>query len=247
MIEPVIEFRSVSKSYSLYHPLTGGFRNFVFNLPKAIKSLRDNSFLALHELSFTIAPGEAVGIIGRNGAGKSTLLGLVAGVLKPSAGQVIVRERVSPLLELGGGFHPDLTGRDNIMLNGVLLGLSRARVRARLSAILEFAELGEFADQPIRTYSSGMLARLGFSVITQLEPALLIVDEVLAVGDQAFREKCYAIMEDFRRRGVTILVVSHAADEVQRLCDRAIWIDAHGVRMDGRANQVTEAYTRCYQ
>lgn len=238
----VVEFDSVTKHYPLYHLFSGGFKSFLTDLPSRLRHLRKEHFTALDQISFSIRRGESVAIIGRNGAGKSTVLGLIAGVIRPSAGSVRVHERVSPLLELGGGFHPDLTGRENVLLNGVLMGLSRREVRSRLDAILDFTELGDFVDQPIRTYSSGMLARLGFSVITQIQPRLLLIDEVLAVGDDAFRRKCYALIEKFRHQGVTIVFVSHSASEVDRLCHRAIWIDNHRVRADGAAHNVLAQY-----
>lgn len=239
---PIIEFNSVTKSFPVYHPLTGGFRQFLLQMPSAIRTIQSQSFTALKDVSFSVKKGESIGIVGRNGSGKSTTLGLMAGVIKPTQGKVIIRERVSPMLELGGGFHPELTGIENVMLNGVLLGLSRKQVKERLCDILDFAELGEFEDQPIRTYSSGMLARLGFSVITQLEPKLLIIDEVLAVGDDRFREKCYSVIKQFKRKGVTIIFVSHVSSEVEKLCDRAIWIDDHVVRSDGCAVEVLKSY-----
>lgn len=238
----VVEFDNVTKHYPLYHLFSAGVKSFLTDLPSRLRHLRKERFTALEAISFSIDCGESVGIIGRNGAGKSTILGLIAGVIRPSAGTVRVRERVSSLLELGGGFHPDLTGRENVMLNGVLMGLSRREVRSRLDAILDFAELGDFVDQPIRTYSTGMLARLGFSVITQIQPKLLLIDEVLAVGDDAFRRKCYDLIDKFRRQGVTIVFVSHSAAEVDRLCRRAIWIDNHRVRADGNARNVLRQY-----
>ncbi|GAB7218005.1 hypothetical protein OS42_46200 [Dickeya oryzae] len=196
----VIEVNNVTKIFPLYNVLTHGLRTFLFNMPSAIRSLRENKFTVLDDVSFKVVKGEAVGIVGRNGSGKSTLLSLLAGVIQPTKGEVIVNARVSPLLELGGGFHPDLTGVENIELNGVLLGLSKKVVKSKMRSILDFAELGEFENQPIRTYSSGMLARLGFSVVSQLEPELLIVDEVLAVGDDRFREKCYKKIEEFKKK-----------------------------------------------
>ena len=237
-----VEFENVSKHYPLYHLFSGGLKSFLSDLPSCMRRLRKERFTALDSVSFRIDRGESVAIVGRNGAGKSTILGLIAGVIKPSAGTVRVHDRVSPLLELGGGFHPDLTGRENVLLNGVLMGLSRKDVRSKLDAILDFAELGDFADQPIRTYSTGMLARLGFSVITQIQPELLLIDEVLAVGDDAFRCKCYHLIERFRRDGVTIIFVSHSATEVEDLCDRAIWIDNRRPRADGDARSVLSQY-----
>lgn len=238
----VVEFDRVTKHYPLYHLLSAGVKSFLTDLPSHVKRIKQERFTVLEEVSFRIGRGESVAIVGRNGAGKSTILGLIAGVIRPSRGSVRVEERVSPMLELGGGFHPDLTGRENVMLNGVLMGLTRKQVRSRSDQILEFAELGDYVDQPIRTYSSGMLARLGFSVITQIEPKLLLIDEVLAVGDDAFRKKCYDIIEKFRHQGVTIVFVSHVAPEVERLCDRAIWIHERRLRADSDAHSVLEQY-----
>ncbi len=240
--EPIIEFINVSKSFSLSHAFKGGIRSFIFHLPSAIKSLRASQFTALNNISFSVQRGESIGLIGRNGSGKSTTLGLIAKVMPPSSGQVIVRDRVSPMLQLGGGFHPDLHAIDNIMLNGVLIGLSRREVRYKIDAILDFAELGEFVDQPIRTYSSGMLARLGFSVLTQLDPKILLIDEVLAVGDDYFRAKCQSVMQGFKKKNVTILFVSHSAEDVSQLCDRAIWIHEHQIKIDGPTAESIAAY-----
>jgi len=238
----VVEFINVTKHYPLYHLFAGGFKSFISELPFRLQKLRRDRFTALEKISFKIAQGESVAIIGRNGAGKSTILSLIAGVIKPSEGIVYVRERVSPFLELGGGFHSDLTGRENVILNAVLMGLSRRKVALKLDAILEFAELGVYVDQPIRTYSSGMLARLGFSIISQIDPKLLLIDEVLAVGDEAYREKCYNLIEELRNQGVTIIFASHNVFEVKRLCNRAIWIDNHLLRSDSDAHSVLEDY-----
>jgi lipopolysaccharide transport system ATP-binding protein len=239
---PVITFNNVTKYYPLYHHITGGFKNLLFNLPKAIREMRAAKFTALEDISFEINSGECVGIIGRNGAGKSTTLGLIAQVLKPNSGRVIVNGRVSPLLELGGGFHPDLNGIENIQLNGVLLGLSRKQVREKMQSIVDFSELGEFIDQPIRTYSSGMLARLGFSVIAHLDPTILLIDEVLAVGDIAFQQKCLQKMQEFRDKKITMIIVSHNTQDVEKICSRVIWIDNHRVKMDGTTEEVIPAF-----
>jgi lipopolysaccharide transport system ATP-binding protein len=196
----------------------------------------------LKNVSFELRRGETLGVIGKNGSGKSTLLGLVAGVLKPTMGSVEVNGRVSPLLELGAGFHPELTGRENAVLNGVLMGLPRKTVKERIEDIIEFSELGDFADQPIRMYSSGMMARLGFSVIAHLEPEILLIDEILAVGDIDFQKKCFHKMEQFKKSGVTMVLVSHSMADIQRICDRAIWIDHKEVRADGPAQSVARQY-----
>jgi len=247
MRKPLIEFICVGKSFPLYHSLHASCKSFLLGLPESLKKFRSERFIALEDISFRVNAGETLGVIGKNGSGKSTTMGLIAGVLEPSIGRVIVRERVSPLLELGGGFHPDLTGRENVLLKGVLLGLPRKFVSSKSDEILDFAELPSFADQPIRTYSSGMLARLGFSIITQLQPKLLLIDEVLAVGDVRFKEKCYGVIEGFKKKGVTMLLVSHNPYEIRRLCDRAIWIDSHRIKDDGPVGRVLGGYLKAMQ
>jgi lipopolysaccharide transport system ATP-binding protein len=232
----------VGKTYPMYHHFTGGIKNFLFNLPEALRSLRSSRFEALREVSFEVAKGETLGIVGGNGAGKSTLLGLAAGVLRPTTGKVKVSGRISPLLELGAGFHRDLTGLENIMLNGVLLGLTRAEVKERLAAIVEFSELGAFIDQPLRVYSNGMVARLGFSVAAHLDPDVMLIDEVLAVGDEEFQKKCLEKMREFKRKGVTMLFVSHSMPSVKLICDRVIWIADRRVNMAGAPAEVVRAY-----
>ncbi len=239
-----ISFKHITKRFPLYHHVRGGVKTFFLNLPKSLRALsHSNSFLALNDVNFDLYQGEVLGIVGRNGAGKSTTLGLAAGVIAPTSGTVEVNGRVSPMLELGGGFHPDLTGRENILFNGVLLGLSRQQVSKKIQAIIEFSELADFIDEPIRIYSSGMLARLGFSVIAQLDPEILIIDEVLAVGDAPFQSKCFSVMEEFKRKGVSMLFVSHNGGDIQRLCDRAVWINDHAVRREGPVVDVLAAFT----
>ncbi|MBI3601152.1 MAG: ABC transporter ATP-binding protein [Nitrospinae bacterium] len=244
MREPAIIFENVSKSYPSYHHVIGGFKNFLLNMPEALSSIRRRRYEALKDISFDVYKGETLGIIGRNGAGKSTTLGLIAGVLKPSKGNVIVKGRISPLLELGAGFHPELSGRENVILNGVLMGLTRAEVMKKIDEIIEFSELGEFIEQPIRTYSSGMLARLGFSVVAHLDPDILLIDEILAVGDMDFQKKCLDKMTGFKNNGVTIVFVSHSMGDVERICDRVIWIDNHVIKTIGNPSNVIQEYTR---
>ncbi|MBI4641033.1 MAG: ABC transporter ATP-binding protein [Candidatus Tectomicrobia bacterium] len=244
MSEPVIIFDHVSKHYPLYHHITGGIKNLLFHLPKSLSSLKNLRFEALHDICFEVYKGEAFGIIGRNGTGKSTTLGLIAGVLRPSKGRVIVKGRISPLLELGAGFHPELTGRENIMLNGVLLGLTRSEVSKKMDEIMEFSELGDFIDQPVRVYSSGMLARLGFSVIAHLDPEIFLIDEILAVGDMEFQKKCLEKMMSFKKSRVTMIFVSHSIEDIVRICDRAMWIDNHTVKMIGEPDDVVMSYSR---
>ena len=242
MKTPVIVFKNVSKTYPFYSSFTAGIKNFLFNLPKAIKSAYKTRFEALKNISFEIFSGETVGFIGKNGAGKSTILGLIAGVIKPSSGTIKVRGRVSPLLELGAGFHYELTGRENILLNGVLLGLTKKEVLEKMDSIIEFSELEEFIDQPLRTYSSGMVARLGFSVVAHLDPEILLIDEMLAVGDNAFQKKCLKKMLEFKEKGVTMVFVSHSMDDIKMICDRVIWIKDHKIKQIGTPEEVVENY-----
>lgn len=197
---------------------------------------------ALQDVSFEVRQGEVLGVIGRNGSGKSTLLKVIARVLRPTAGRVWVRGRVAPLLELGGGFHPELTGRENVFLNAALLGHSRREVTERFDRIVDFAELWEFIDAPLRTYSTGMVARLGFAVATAWEPEVLLIDEVLAVGDQAFQRKCQARLAEFRAAGTTILLVSHSPELIRQMCNRALWLDRGRVRTLGPAGEVAAGY-----
>jgi lipopolysaccharide transport system ATP-binding protein len=239
----IIVFDHVRKSYPLYHHITGGVKNLLFHLPSAVNSIRNSRYEALKDVSFEVKKGEALGIIGKNGAGKSTILSLIAGVLKPTEGQVIVKGRTSALLELGAGFHPELTGRENIMLNGIILGLTKAEVLRKLNEIIEFSELEEFIDQPIRVYSSGMLARLGFSVVAHLDPDILLIDEILAVGDLEFQKKCMDKMTGFKKNGVTIVFVSHSMRDINRICDRVMWIENRTVKMLGRPEETVGVYT----
>ncbi|CAI0841308.1 Teichoic acids export ATP-binding protein TagH [Serratia ficaria] len=242
MMSVAIEFKNVTKRYPLYHHIGSGIKELIFNPRRALSLLSGRSYLAIEDISFQVKKGESVALIGRNGAGKSTSLGLVAGVMKPSSGSVNVVGRVASMLELGGGFHPELTGRENIRLNATLLGLRRKELKQRLDKIIEFSELGEFIDEPIRVYSSGMLAKLGFSVITQVDPDILIIDEVLAVGDISFQRKCINTINEFKKRGVTILFVSHNLDDVEKICDKVIWIENHKMKDMGDAHSVISQY-----
>lgn len=196
----------------------------------------------LRGLDLTIRHGECVALVGRNGAGKSTLLSLISRIYKPTSGSIAVDGRIAPLLELGAGFHPDLTGLENILYNGMILGLTRKEALERTPAIVEFAELQSHIDAPVRTYSSGMQARLGFSIAAHVDADILIVDEVLAVGDYSFEKKCYDYIDSFRAKGGTILFVSHNPDSVRRVADRVVWISNGEVKMDGPVEEVLEAY-----
>lgn len=196
----------------------------------------------LKGVSLEVNPGECVAVVGKNGAGKSTLLSLLARVYKPTSGSIEVEGRIAPLLELGAGFHPDLTGIENIYFNGVILGLSRKEMRDRTQAIIDFSEIGDHINAPTRTYSSGMLARLGFSVAVHIDADILLVDEVLAVGDYDFERKCYAKIDEFRANGGTILFVSHQMDAVRRVADRCVWLKDGQVHQVGTPDQIIGEY-----
>jgi len=203
---------------------------------------RAEEFWALKNVNLTIPCGATVGLIGRNGSGKSTLLKLISRILYPTRGEIKVNGRVSTLLELGAGFHPDFTGRENIFLNASILGLSRREIKERLDEIIAFAELGDFIDNPVRTYSSGMYMRLGFAVAVHVNPEILLVDEVLAVGDTPYQEKCLNRIRELQRRGVTIVFVTHDPKQVEELCDLAVWLDRGEVRFVGPAKEAIRAY-----
>lgn len=218
--EPVIKFDHVTKTFSFQNQKT--FKEFLPALFMGEKT--HNQFTALNDISFKINQGDTVGIIGPNGSGKSTILKLVAGVMTPSKGVVKVKGRVSPLIELGAGMHPELTGRENIYLNGAILGLKRKQIQKNIQNIIDFAEINEFIDQPVKHYSSGMYMRLGFAIAVHVDPEILIVDEILAVGDAKFQEKCFKKMEEFKKQGVTILFVSHSLEQIKNFCNKSALI-----------------------
>ncbi len=218
-----VEFSHVSKIYSLN--INIGFKELLLHPIKYARERKKNHWLAVDDVSFAVKKGESIGFIGPNGSGKSTILSLIAGVLKPDKGIIKVNGRVAPLLELGAGFHPELTGRENIVLNSILLGMTKKEALSKMDAIIEFSELHDFIDQPIRTYSSGMLARLGFSVAIHVEPEILLVDEILAVGDQNFQKKCIDKMLSFKKSGVTIVLVSHSLEHIHKICNRVAKIE----------------------
>src|ERR1700676_5497691 len=200
------------------------------------------TFPALTDVSFAVPRGSTYGVIGRNGSGKSTALKLVAGITKPTSGAVRVTGRISALIELGAGFHPEISGRENVYINGIMLGLTKRQIQNRFDDIVDFAELREFIDAPVKTYSSGMYMRLGFAVAIHVDPDVLLVDEVLAVGDEGFTHKCLDQFAEFRRRGKTILLVTHSLGLVERFCDEALWLDSGRVRAHGDPRRVIDAY-----
>jgi len=235
----IIEFHNVTKLYYRH-----GDKLLLRNrLEQLVTRKRPESFAAVKNVSFTMQRGESMAVVGPNGAGKSTLLSLVAGLSKADAGSIAVNGRVAALLELGSGFHPDLTGRENVRLNAALLGLSRKRTSELFEEIIDFSGIApEFVDEPLRTYSSGMVLRLAFSVAVNMDPDVLLVDEILAVGDTAFQEKCFKKVHEFRNSGRSLLCVSHAAGMVQQLCEKALWLDHGEMVMSGAISEVLEAY-----
>jgi ABC-type polysaccharide/polyol phosphate transport system ATPase subunit len=238
--ESAVQLDNVSVRYRVPQERIGTFKEY------AIRRLQGrvgyNEFWALRDVNLRVSQGEILGIVGRNGAGKTTLLKVIARVLRPTRGRVRVRGHLAPLLDLGAGFHPELTGRENVFLNGSLLGNTQREIRERLTEILGFAELQDFIDAPLRTYSSGMIARLGFAVATAWRPDILILDEVLAVGDEAFQHKCRIRLEGFRNGGTTVLLVSHSAEMIRSMCREAIWLDHGTVKAWGPADEVTQQY-----
>lgn len=236
----IIRLEKVSVKYRLPSERIGTFKEYVIRFLQ--RRIRFNSFWALHNVDLTIHAGEVFGIVGKNGAGKSTLLKVVSRVLRPTEGRVVVWGKIAPLLELGAGFHPELTGRENVYLNGSLLGYSKQEMNHCFQDILDFSELHDFIDAPIRTYSSGMYARLGFAVATAHQPDILIVDEILGVGDEAFQQKCARRIAQFRENGTTILMVSHSMDMIGNLCQRAAWLSHGKLEMVGKPEDVVAAY-----
>jgi len=238
----VIEFNNISKQFALDYQQPRSFQEMIVNAFRRARPPQGESFWALRRVSFQVARGESVALIGANGSGKSTALKLISHIILPTSGALTVRGRVAALLELGAGFHPDLTGRENIALNGSILGLSRTFIRRQIDEIIAFSELEQFIDVPVRNYSSGMAMRLGFSVATAFQPEILLIDEVLAVGDQAFQDRCLRRISDIQAGGATVIVVSHDLGTVQKLCRRAIWLDDGIVRADGPTDIVASRY-----
>jgi len=237
----MIKAEHVTVTYRMANDKIHSIKEYLVALLK--HKLKYEEFLALSDVSFEIKKGEVVGIIGNNGAGKSTLLKVISGILTPSQGAVELKGNVVPMLELGSGFDFDLTGRENIFLNGAILGYSEAFLKSKYDEIVAFSELGDFINHPVRNYSSGMVMRLAFSIASMVDPDILIVDEILAVGDAAFQEKSYARMMEMMSHGTTVLLVSHNIDQIRRLCDRVIWLD-HGKVVDiGDTNELCDRYS----
>lgn len=236
--ETMIEIRDLTKVYKIYDKPIDRLKESLSLTHKQYSK----EFFALNGINLTICKGESMGILGRNGSGKSTLLKIITGVLSPTSGSVTVHGKISALLELGAGFNPEYTGLENIYLNGTMMGYSREEVDIRIEDILQFADIGDFIHQPIKTYSSGMFARLAFAVAINVEPEILIIDEVLAVGDSRFQMKCIEKMRELKEKGTTILFVSHATEQVKRFCDKAVWIQDGIVHMQGESSQIVDLY-----
>ena len=240
---PAIELTGVSKIYRRYSGRQFSTLKSALLQRSLVRDLRPSEvFPALSDVSFTVQKGSTYGVIGRNGSGKSTALKVVAGITKPTSGTVRVTGRISALIELGAGFHPEISGRENVFINGIMLGLTRREIQERFDEIVDFAELKEFIDAPVKTYSSGMYMRLGFAVAIHVNPDVLLVDEVLAVGDEGFTHKCLDKFAELRRRGKTILLVTHSLGLVERFCDEALWLNAGRAREHGDPRRVIDAY-----
>lgn len=238
--QPIIQLQNVSVSYRLPSERIGTFKEYAIR--KLQRKIKITKFWALTDINLQINKGEVFGLIGNNGAGKSTMLKVISKVLKPTKGRVVVYGKIAPLLELGAGFHPELSGRENIFLNGALLGYSRPEMESVFDEIVEFSELEQFINSPVRTYSSGMFARLGFAVATAHMPDILILDEILSVGDEAFQRKCNHRMKKFQQAGTTVLMVSHALDMLEGMCNSIAWIDHGKIQKTGEPHEVIAAY-----
>lgn len=236
----IIRAKNISMRYLMTYDRIKSIKEYLVQLVKG--KIKYEEFWALRNVSFEIKKGEVVGIIGHNGAGKSTLLKVISGILKPTDGELEVHGNIVPMLELGSGFDHDLTGRENVFLNGAILGYTEEYLKAKYDEIVAFSELGKFIDVPIRNYSSGMLMRLAFSIATVVQPEILIVDEILAVGDAAFQEKSKARMLELMSGGTTVLFVSHSLEQIREMCDRVIWLEHGNVKMIGPTKEICDAY-----
>ncbi|HSW35614.1 MAG TPA: ABC transporter ATP-binding protein, partial [Candidatus Limnocylindrales bacterium] len=232
---PAVEVTALWKKFRIYRDHANSLKEKLIFFGRQ----RTEGFWALKDINLVVLPGTTIGLIGRNGSGKSTLLKIISRILYPTTGEIHVNGRISTLLELGAGFHPDFTGRENIYLNASILGFTRKEVKARLNDIIAFADLGDFIDNPVRNYSSGMYTRLGFAVAVHVDPEILLIDEVLAVGDLAFQEKCYTRIEQMQQQRKTIILVTHSPETAEKLCDRVMWLDQGEVKAYGPAKDVT--------
>lgn len=242
MNKPMIEVKNVKMKFKMSDEPLNSLKEI---FTKAVTGkLKFNEFLAMDDVSFVVEKGETLGLIGSNGAGKSTTLKVISGILKPTEGSVVTRGNIVPMLELGAGFDLELTGKENIYLNGAILGYTKEYLESKYDEIVDFAEIREFIDMPIRNYSSGMMARLAFSIASVVQPEILIVDEILAVGDVKFQEKSYKRMQELMSGGATVLFVSHDLDKIEEMCDHVIWLDKGKVKQYGTAKTVCNAYRK---
>lgn len=237
---PAVQFDEAGVRYRVPQDRTSSFKEYAIRRFRG--GLRYIEHEALRDITLSVAPGDTLGIIGQNGAGKTTLLRLIARVLVPTSGRVRVRGRVAPILDIVGAFHPELTGRENVFLNGTMLGLSRREIASRMANIAAFAEIDTFMDAPLRTFSAGMIARLGFAVASEVDPDILVIDETLAVGDARFQVKCAERLDRFRAKGVTLLLASHDMSSIRRLCRRSLWLERGRARMLDATEAVVSAY-----
>ena len=242
MVNKMIEVKNVSMRFRMSDQPLNSLKEVFTVFVKG--KLRFNEFLALDDVSFDVKKGETLGLIGRNGAGKSTTLKLISGILKPTKGEIIVRGNIVPMLELGAGFDLELTGRENIYLNGAILGYTEEYLKSKFDEIVDFAEIRDFIDMPIRNYSSGMMARLAFAIASVVQPEILIVDEILSVGDAAFQEKSLNRMKELMSGGATVLFVSHNIDKLEEMCDRVVWLEKGKVKKIGKAKKICDEYRK---
>lgn len=240
--ETIISVEDVSMTFNMNKEKIDSLKEYFIKLAK--HELMFKQFTALHDINFDIAKGEVVGLVGLNGSGKSTLLKIIAGVMKPTKGKVSVKGSIAPLIEVGAGFNPDLSGRENIFLNSYLLGFNKKYINDHIDEIIEFSELGDFIDVPLKNYSSGMKSRLGFSIATAVNPKILIVDEVLAVGDFKFQQKCHAKIQSLMNNDTTVLIVSHNINQIKELCSRCIWLEKGKIIADGPAEEICNKYSQ---
>lgn len=240
MAQKMVEVNNVTVRYKMANDKVSSLKEFI--IKKAKKEITENEFLALNDVSFTVDKGDVIGIVGRNGAGKSTLLKIVSGIQKPASGNVVLHGRVVPMLELGAGFDMELSGKENVYLNGAVLGYTKEFLDERYEDILAFSELGDFINMPVRNYSSGMVARLAFSIASQVNPEILIVDEVLSVGDENFQKKSRDRMVELMSGGSTVLFVSHNINQIKDICNKAVWLSHGQVVMTGDSETVCDKY-----